>query len=286
MRRGVKVSRPLDIVLPAPAGVLFAESIHRDDFTMPERSDPFHKVVYVLAGKVEHAVGGESHRATAAAGSVLLVPKDVRHRVNDLAPATLLLLCFSDRFLEHERDLSSLWLELRRPAKRHWTLDRQSRDRLEQMWRRALHEQAHGRRWSGLVVPTLAIETLVMLARGRAAAPGDAAEARVDALVRELDHSFFEPWNLDRAANRAGLSRRRFSELFRVATGQTFWERLNELRLNHAAHLLRAEEHSVLGVMFACGFGDLSHFYRLFRQRFGAAPKRWLERHRRGSREH
>ena len=37
-------------------------------------------------------------------------------------------------------------------------------------------------------------------------------------------------------------------------------------------------EHSIMGVMFSCGFNDVSHFYRMFRQRYGAAPRAWLAR--------
>jgi AraC-like DNA-binding protein len=57
----------------------------------------------------------------------------------------------------------------------------------------------------------------------------------------------------------------------------TFWDYLNGRRLDHAAKLLRAGELSVTGVMFSCGFNDLSHFYRMFRQRHGLAPKKWAE---------
>ncbi|MFM8683622.1 MAG: helix-turn-helix domain-containing protein, partial [Chthoniobacterales bacterium] len=39
--------------------------------------------------------------------------------------------------------------------------------------------------------------------------------------------------------------------------------------------------HSVAGVAFACGFGDLSHFYRVFKTRFGRPPGQWLQAHAR-----
>ncbi len=46
----------------------------------------------------------------------------------------------------------------------------------------------------------------------------------------------------------------------------------------HAAKLLRGREHSLLGVIFTCGFNDVSHFYRMFRRRYGAASGAWLNR--------
>jgi hypothetical protein len=58
-------------------------------------------------------------------------------------------------------------------------------------------------------------------------------------------------------------------------------EGAQELRMEHAARLLRSGEHSVTGVIFSCGFTDVSHFYRTFRHRFGAAPGVWMRGGRR-----
>ena len=68
--------------------------------------------------------------------------------------------------------------------------------------------------------------------------------------------------------------------LARELTGRTFLEQLTELRLTHAATLLRDNRHSIIGAAFSSGYGDLSHFYRLFRARFGQPPRAWLEKRR------
>ena len=63
----MKTSRPLTITLPA-AGVLFAESAHTGDFHMTPRTDPFHKLLYVLRGRIAcHEAGRDP--ASAATGS-------------------------------------------------------------------------------------------------------------------------------------------------------------------------------------------------------------------------
>jgi AraC-like DNA-binding protein len=137
-------------------------------------------------------------------------------------------------------------------------------------------ETAHARIGGAISVRALAMQIILLLARLPPSVAKDNAEQRVAAVSREVEEMLYDEWNLDRAALRAGLSRRRFSDLFRKQHGVTFKERLVDLRLTHAARLLRAGEHSTMAVMFSCGFNDLSHFYRLFRQRFGAAPKAWL----------
>ncbi len=54
--------------------------------------------------------------------------------------------------------------------------------------------------------------------------------------------------------------------------GKTPTELVNALRLDHAARLLLETEASVVNLALACGFSNLSHFYRLFRDRHGVTP--------------
>jgi AraC-like DNA-binding protein/mannose-6-phosphate isomerase-like protein (cupin superfamily) len=270
----MKVSRPIEVSLPAD-GVLFAESIHSTGFHMAERADAFHKVVYVLAGRVTFRKGKSPASSAGGAGTLFVIPGGTRHQIADVEPSTLLLLCLTEAFLATDAELRQLWRELARASARPLLISRPQRLRLEGLWRRAMLERSHPRAGGGIAVRSLAAQLLVLLARLPARETGDQTTERVAAVAREIDDTFYDDWDLDRAAARAGVSRRRFSELFRTQHGATFWEFLNRRRLDHAARLLRAGEHSVVGVMFSCGFNDLSHFYRLFRRRFGLAPKAW-----------
>jgi len=144
------------------------------------------------------------------------------------------------------------------------------------LWRRALLEQARPRLGCAIAIRSAAEQLLVTLARRPAPATTESSHARVTAVIREIADSFYEEWDLERAAARANLSRRRCSALFREVAGKTFYEHLTRLRLDHAAELLRSGDYSVLGTMFSCGFGDTSHFYRLFKARYGAPPQQWV----------
>lgn len=256
-------------------GVLFAESVHATDFRMAERADPFHKLIYVLEGEITYREARRPTLLMAEKGTLIVVPRDVRHAIEDVVPSTLLLLCLAGDYLDNDPDLPRLWLELARTPGRTLRLSRPGRLRIESMWRRAMLEKLHARVGGAVTVRSLAAQIMVLLARLPAPANSDDAAQRVASVAREMAETFYDDWNLDRAAARAGLSRRHFSGLFRAAMGRTFWEHLNELRLVYAAQLLKAGEHSVIGVVFSCGFNDLSHFYRLFRERYGAPPKAW-----------
>lgn len=275
----MKTSQPLSVTLP-PAGVLFAESAHSGDFHMAPRTDPFHKLLYVLRGRI-HCHAADRPPAGVPAGMVLVIPAGTRHQLLDEQPSTLLLLCLGPGFLRTDPELPALWRELAGRAERHLVLSRPARHQIESVWRRALLERVHRRPGSLTTGRILAAQVLVTLARLPVLQPATAPLTRVTAVMREMDDTFYDAWNLDRAATRAGISRRHFSMLFREVSGRTFWEHLTDLRLTHAAALLEQGEHSVTGVVFSCGFGDLSQFYRLFRQRYRLPPKQWAERARR-----
>ncbi len=269
------VFRPIPVTLPAH-GVVFAESVHAPGFQMAERADSFHKIIYVLHGRADYAEPG-GKPIPVPAGSVLCVRGGTRHRIADTEPPTLLLLCFSPPFLARDAKLEALWNAL---AGRHAAILRPGRPwghRFESLWRAGIVEQAGALLGRETAIRAVADNILVSLARLPMATTADQARRRVEAVARLMAETFFEPWNLEEACARAGMSRRHFSNLFREITGRSFLEKLTELRLVHAANLLRDGQHSVLGAAFSSGYGDLSHFYRLFRQRHGQPPKAWAD---------
>ncbi len=275
----MRVSFPIPVNLP-DYGVLFAESAHAAGFRMAERADPYHKLIYVLDGRVAYWESRPKAPLEVQTGSVLIVPRGTSHQITDEQPSVLLLLCISGKFLKSDPDLEELWQTLTNSKKHCVRLSRPARQRLESMWRRAMVEKEHSRVGGRVTVRTLAAQTLILLARLPPGGVGATSVARVAAVSREIEETFFDQWDIDRAAARAGLSRRRFTDLFRTATGRTFWIFLNERRLDHAAILLRTCENSVMGTMFSCGFNDASHFYRLFRTRFGVPPATWARMQR------
>jgi AraC-like DNA-binding protein/quercetin dioxygenase-like cupin family protein len=270
------VSRPIAVTLPA-SGLAFAESIHSPGFRMAERADAFHKLIYVLQGRVHLTTDGASRPLPAAAGAVLCVPAGVRHRIADAAPPTLLLLGVAPDWLARDAELGRIWERLL--GGKAASVNSGGRGaRFEGLWRAGMVEQAGDQPGRDVALRAAAENILVTLTRQPAEPPADDTVQRVAAVARELAATFYEPWSLARASAQAGMSRRHFSARFREQTGRTFLEQLTEHRLTHAAALLQDNRHSIVGAAFSSGYGDLSHFYRLFRARFGAPPRKWLEK--------
>lgn len=90
--------------------------------------------------------------------------------------------------------------------------------------------------------------------------------------VAWIDHHFREPVRLADAAAVACLSPHHFSGVFRRTTGLSFQEYLIDRRLQFARGLLAASGLPVTEVCHAAGFGDLTHFSRSYRRRFGYPP--------------
>ncbi len=101
------------------------------------------------------------------------------------------------------------------------------------------------------------------------------ARERVQALAATLHEFAHEQWTLDRAAGAVYLSRRRFSDLWRSVTGETFITTLQRLRVSTAQRLMTDDRLSIAGAAFAAGFDDVTHFYRVFHKYVGMPPGTW-----------
>ena len=271
------VKRPLELLIPT-AQAFAAESVHADQFRMEWRAHPYYEIHYLLKGRVRYLRRGLSEPIVISSGCFYPVSKGISHRIEDLSQPTLLLLCLSSEFIEKNPERHLLWQRL--CARQHTPIrpDCILCERLYQMLRRIMAEQSSQRPGSQLAIQALSDQVLISLARTSDRPEGDDNRERVADVIKMMNDSFFEPWNLDTAARRAHLSRRRFSEIFRSLTGTTFLKKLTLLRLDHADKLLREGTSTIAGVAFSCGFGDLSHFYRTFRKQYGYPPGQWNER--------
>jgi AraC-like DNA-binding protein len=99
--------------------------------------------------------------------------------------------------------------------------------------------------------------------------------ARLQAILAEVARCFSDPnFDLDNVAGALGMSRRYVQKLLE-GTGKSFTEHLAGCRLERAFAMLTDPHHlhlAIIDIAFAVGFGDVSHFNRMFRRRFGETP--------------
>jgi AraC family cel operon transcriptional repressor len=63
--------------------------------------------------------------------------------------------------------------------------------------------------------------------------------------------------------------------------GKTPTDIVNDARAAHAAARLAETDVPILDILLECGLENISHFYRLFRARYGATPGQYRRRHQR-----
>ena len=100
----------------------------------------------------------------------------------------------------------------------------------------------------------------------------------VDQALRWLDDHLAHPGCVAELAARAGLSYRAFTNQVRRLTGERVLGRILRLRLERSALLLRTGM-PVIDAALACGFGDLSGYYRHFRTHFSMTPGAYRTHH-------
>ena len=82
-----------------------------------------------------------------------------------------------------------------------------------------------------------------------------------------------EPLSLGEFCHHLGMSERTATKIFSKQLGITFQRLRNNLRMDRAIALLTHTEQSVTEIAFACGFGCLRSFNRVFAEYTKTTPK-------------
>lgn len=94
-------------------------------------------------------------------------------------------------------------------------------------------------------------------------------------IISWTEQHFTEKISLDEIAQRMGYNKNYFCSKFKHATGETYIQYLNNLRIFHACNLLKNGT-SISSVCEACGFENISYFIQLFKKIVGTTPKKYI----------
>ncbi|NTS43625.1 helix-turn-helix transcriptional regulator [Flavisolibacter sp. BT320] len=102
---------------------------------------------------------------------------------------------------------------------------------------------------------------------------------RIDNVMGFLNKNFDKEITLSEAAKQVSMSEVAFSRFFKLRTGKTFVETLNEIRLGHASRMLIDTTQSVSEIAYRCGFNNMSNFNRVFKKKKQCTPKEFREQY-------
>lgn len=109
------------------------------------------------------------------------------------------------------------------------------------------------------------------------------AESRLAWMTGYLQLNLSQPLSVEQMAVRANLSPSRFRTLFKAEFGQSPHQYLLSLRLEHACYLLRKSTYSIEQIADYCGFADVHHFSKSFRQHLRQSPSQYRKQKNKNS---
>lgn len=114
----------------------------------------------------------------------------------------------------------------------------------------------------------------------------EAAIDRINAVVNRIMLDFAQPLAAADLAAQLGMSESRFSRIFRRATGNTFTDFVNRIRIQRACQLLMDTERLVTHICYEVGFNNVANFNRRFLEIKGMTPSEFRRQadHRFGGR--
>lgn len=238
----------------------------------------YHEVFWATRG-----TGGQhwnGREVPLLANTLYLVRPQDRHRVEGSteSPIRIMNLAFPGeawrvvraRYFADEPD----WFE-QPEADRTWTLEPRALGMLSYWADRLLTE---GR-------PRMVLDGFLMeLSSLRPIAVRDSDEPVPDWLARARREIVKPEYFIGGAPAFARLAGRSPSHVARATVrwwGTTPTEIVNAARMEYVAETLAETERPIIELMLDCGLTNLSHFYALFRKRFGMSPRRYrLQAHR------
>lgn len=100
----------------------------------------------------------------------------------------------------------------------------------------------------------------------------DASLDRINRIVDRLTDDLAQPMVAAELAAELGMSESRFSRFFRRATGNTFTDFVNRVRINRACQLLMKNDQLVSAICYEVGFNNVANFNRRFLEIKGLTP--------------
>lgn len=251
---------------------------------MPQSRFDFWEVMLILDGKGWVTSGTVRHPV--CKGNLVLVPAGAPYSFEDSPEALLTILCLCMAPQEGTMPIFEPVLPREFSVLRSFSLSREVAMHLQAIF----YEQSQVRSGGEAVVIGQTLLLLGKLARRRESVAQeeerDAARltpSEVQFLVRvrdyidKLETTFHEPGTIRSVASRLGMSPRSFTHHFRSVTGESHQRYVLKLRLRQARYLLRETDDSITSIAFACGFEDLSNFFRAFRREEKMSPSQWRE---------
>ncbi|MGO4370043.1 helix-turn-helix domain-containing protein [Paenibacillus sp. MCAF20] len=237
------------------------------------------EINYIREGSGYYLING--NRYDFQQGDIVLIHSNDLHRAFEAEGLVMTIVMFDPAYLalEHRYDRELLLPFRELGASLEYVLDRDHPQlpRLQEAIAVMYDENARKEAHYETIVRAQLIQFVALAGRYfMRRESGGSQPLRGMETMREVLHAieddYARPWTLRSLSELAHLSPSRFSTLFTQVVGTSPMDYLIQLRLAHAASLVRESDMKMIEVAEACGFRNLSNFNRLFKHYFGLSP--------------
>ncbi len=261
-------------VITGPTDIAIREGVHPDDFAMDYHTHQCYEIGIVLGGEGKYEIAADEappgRAIDVSAGILLLWDGKVPHRAVDVKgkPLNQMIVTFGYEYLS-----GTLSVRLTQRAEKNPFVmnDPVAVAGAKTLMRRMMAERRSDREGMDDLVRAYMIELAAIIVR-EDDGEKHAGDVRVRSVLSDIAANYHEELTPERYAAMCGLSVRRFSELFKRATGATFVQYLTTIRIEHAKELLTQGHDRVLSIAFGSGYDSVSHFNETFKKVTGMTP--------------
>ena len=100
---------------------------------------------------------------------------------------------------------------------------------------------------------------------------------RIKKIFNYVKHNYKNEISLNEIADKTNMTTTSFCRYFKLNTGKSFIQYVNEYKVNHAAKLLMETDLNIKAICFDSGFNNFSNFNRFFKKYYQVTPKKYRE---------
>jgi len=104
-------------------------------------------------------------------------------------------------------------------------------------------------------------------------AAAESVDIRIVEAIEYMNRNYTKDIGLDDVSRAIGMSRYHFCRAFHEATGATFLEYLNNMRLMTVHKLLKESSRGLNDIAARTGFSSTAHMTRVFKKAYGVSPR-------------
>lgn len=259
------------------------------EFTAPYHFHPEHELTLIVKGKGNRYVG--NHMDVYSSGDLVLIGSNLPHcwkieNNQEECDVASVVIQFNNDFLGTDflakPELSQILHLLERSKHGIQFLNNTAEEITNRLILLAKEQNSFKRLIEFLeILYTLATskEYILLDQQDTKAQPSGKTE-RINTVLGYIIDNYKNEISLDQAAALINMTPNAFCKYYKKTTKKTFIETVTDYRINYAIQQLVNSDKSISDICFENGFGDLSHFYKLFKRKMKLSPLKYRKEFR------